>query len=111
MNGISDPRLSHFFFFLKGKDVIQVVSKFKSKKMEQTQVIQESDENYPTGPPPDLPDIYNEDPKSKPDIFTGDSVGRIKVGLPAHFLVTYTNLYMIFSDSCVATCGSVIKYL
>jgi len=47
--------------------------------MEHTQVIQESAETYPTDPPLDLPRLETEYPASRPDLFTGDTVGRIKV--------------------------------
>ena len=54
--------------------------------MEQTQIVQESDKVYPSGPPTELPDLDG-DPKEKPKIFTGDTVGRIKVILsPLSFL-------------------------
>ena len=46
--------------------------------MEQTQVVQESDKVYPSGPPAKLPNL-DENPNEKPGIFTGDTIGRIKV--------------------------------
>ena len=62
-----------------GQEIVQVVSRFRSKKMETslTQVVQESDEQYPTGPLPGLPDLDRDD-LEKPDIFAGDPISRIK---------------------------------
>ena len=56
------------------------MSRFKSKRMEQTQVVQESDKVYPSGPPAKLPNL-DENPNEKPGIFTGDTIGRIKVNI------------------------------
>ena len=69
-----------FSYVFAGKEIVQVVSRFRSKKMETTltQIVQESDEKYPTCPLPGLPNLDGNG-SEKPDIFTGDSLGRIKV--------------------------------